>query len=411
MKRDEIVAWLRENNEARLAELWRRADDVRQRHVGGEVHLRGLIEFSNYCVRLCAYCGLRAPNAGLTRYRMSADEILACARQAVAVRLRHGGAPVGRGPGHRRPMDGRPGPADQGRDAAGGDAQPGRADRRGAGRLARGRGRSLPAAVRDLEPRRSTTGSTRRGRAATSDRLAMLRRLRELGYEVGSGVMIGIPGQTYDDLARDIELFGELDLDMIGVGPVPGPSRHAAGRSGLPARWCRTATRCPANELMTYKVIALARLVCPRANIPSTTALATLNTRSGRELGLVRGANMVMPNLTPAEVPRPLRDLSQQGLHPRDGRRTATRCLQARIASPRPRASARGRGDSPELPQDRRARAVRASVIRTTRKRTDVLGMPILDETERQRGYDFIDEPCLRRPAAAQGRRRPRSAT
>ena len=71
---------------------------------------------------------------------------------------------------------------------------------------------------------------------------------------------------------------------------------------------------------MTYKVIALARLVCPRANIPSTTALATLNTRSGRELGLVRGANVVMPNLTPAAVSRPLRDLPRQGLHPRDGR-------------------------------------------------------------------------------------------
>ena len=75
MEHAEIVAWLREIDDARLAELWRTADRVRQQHVGGDVHLRGLVELSNYCVRLCGYCGLRAPNDGLTRYRMSAEEI------------------------------------------------------------------------------------------------------------------------------------------------------------------------------------------------------------------------------------------------------------------------------------------------------------------------------------------------
>ena len=83
MQLAEIAAWLHETDPARLAELWRRADDTRQKYVGGEVHLRGLIELSNCCIRLCAYCGLRAENRALERYRMSESEILQCVHQAV----------------------------------------------------------------------------------------------------------------------------------------------------------------------------------------------------------------------------------------------------------------------------------------------------------------------------------------
>jgi len=76
LSRGEVLAWLQEEDPARLSHLWQWADSVRQEFVGGEVHLRGLIEISNYCIRLCAYCGLRAANTELARYRMSADEIL-----------------------------------------------------------------------------------------------------------------------------------------------------------------------------------------------------------------------------------------------------------------------------------------------------------------------------------------------
>lgn len=127
-----------------------------------------------------------------------------------------------------------------------------------------------------------------------SDRIAILRRLEELGYQPGSGVMIGIPGQTYASLANDIAMFAELDLDMIGAGPY-----IAHPRSPLGIAETARADQVPNTEEMTYKVVALARLVCPDANIPSTTALATINKASGRELGLMRGANVVMPNLTP----------------------------------------------------------------------------------------------------------------
>jgi biotin synthase len=133
-----------------------------------------------------------------------------------------------------------------------------------------------------------------------SDRFAILRQLRELGYEVGSGVMVGIPGQTYDNLADDIEWFRTLDLDMIGLGPyLPHPDTPLGRPGSGPA--APGAEQVPNSELMTYKVLALTRLVCPLANIPSTTALATLNQVDGRELGLMRGANVSMPNVTPPQ--------------------------------------------------------------------------------------------------------------
>src|SRR5512137_1069015 len=84
MRRDEILHWLLEHDETRLEKLWQQADRVRRENVGDEVHLRGLIEISNYCVRACGYCGLRAGNREIERYRMSEDEILQCAHDAEA---------------------------------------------------------------------------------------------------------------------------------------------------------------------------------------------------------------------------------------------------------------------------------------------------------------------------------------
>jgi biotin synthase len=125
--------------------------------------------------------------------------------------------------------------------------------------------------------------------------------LRVLGYEIGSGVMIGIPGQTYSSLVNDIMLFNSLDLDMIGVGPFIAHPKTILGQHKPDIS---SKEQVPNTELMVYKVIALTRIVCPLANIPSTTALATINTKSGRENGLMRGANVVMPNLTPTKYRR-----------------------------------------------------------------------------------------------------------
>ncbi len=299
LTRDEILGWLREETEARLESLWQMADEARRKHVGDAVHLRGLIEISNYCVRECGYCGLRAANRSLERYRMTAEEIMECV--AAAVDFGYGTVVLqsGEDDGITRPWL-----ADLVRRI--------KAETKLAVTLSMGeRSDDDLAAWREAGADRyllrfetsdpelySLIHPSRPGRK--SDRFAILRTLRALGYEVGSGIMIGIPGQTYGSVADDIEAFRTLDLDMIGVGPyISHPAtplaRHAGLRPILPDQ------QVPNTELMTYKVLALTRLTRPDANIPSTTALATLNKASGRELGLSRGANVVMPNLTPPQ--------------------------------------------------------------------------------------------------------------
>ncbi len=179
-----------------------------------------------------------------------------------------------------------------------------------------------------------------------SDRMAILATLARLGYEVGSGVMIGIPGQNYDDLADDIEWFGRLDLDMIGVGPyLPHPQTPLADRDAWPP--ASGDRQVPASEEMTYKVMALARLVCPRANIPATTALATVNRHEGRELGLVRGANVLMPNLTPTKY-RALYEIYPDKACIAETGEACHHCLSGRIEA-LDRQVGQGRGDSPNL--------------------------------------------------------------
>jgi len=297
--REDILRWLCEEHNARLEELWAAADRVRRENVGDEVHLRGLIEISNHCCRQCGYCGIRAGNHSLERYRMTANEILKCAHQAV--RYKYGTVVMQAGEDYGIETEWLTG-------------------------IVRQIKRETPLAVtlslgersdKDLEIWKEAGADRYLLRFETSDqelyelihpkfaggfknRLAVLDMLRKLGYEVGSGVMVGIPGQTYDTLAGDIETFRALDLDMIGVGPYISHPATPLG-SGEWIRRVPPADQAPNTELMTYKTVALARLVCPQANIPSTTALATINKANGRELGLTRGANVVMPNLTPVK--------------------------------------------------------------------------------------------------------------
>jgi len=111
--------------------------------------------------------------------------------------------------------------------------------------------------------------------------------------------MVGLPGQTWDTLAHDIETFRRFDMDMIGIGPyLPGPRTPLAGPLGEALR-APPDEQVPNDELTTLKALALTRLACPDTNIPSTTALSILDPAAGRRNGLNRGANVVMPNLTP----------------------------------------------------------------------------------------------------------------
>ncbi|MFA4985912.1 MAG: [FeFe] hydrogenase H-cluster radical SAM maturase HydE [Candidatus Brocadiia bacterium] len=296
MEKNELLNWLRETDEQKLEKLWAEADAIRRANVGDEVHFRGLIEISNFCVRRCAYCGISAENTALTRYRMTDDEILECARAAAD--FGYGTVVVQAG-------------EDPAFDCAAVErivrrirAEVGLAITLSLGERTENELRAWKEAGADRYLLRFETSNRRLfdaihpAHGERRDRMEILGMLRRLGYEVGSGIMIGIPGQTWDDLASDILKFRELDLDMIGVGPyLPHPSTPlAALEAELRAP---EDEQVPNSEMMTYKTVALTRIACPHANIPSTTALATVNKGMGRELGLMRGANIIMPNLTP----------------------------------------------------------------------------------------------------------------
>ncbi|MDW8037567.1 MAG: radical SAM protein, partial [Thermoguttaceae bacterium] len=225
----EILDWLRESRPTRLAALWQRADQTRRQQVGREVHLRGLIEVSSHCIRRCWYCGLRADRRDLPRYRLSESEIMACVQQAVdrgygTVVLQSGEDPgltadwiarlIGRiksetplavtlSLGERTEEE-----LFQWREA-------------GADRYFLRFETSNPTLFGRLHPPRNqeSDGVQNCSDSLEHPRLKLLTLLRQMGYEVGSGVLIGLPGQTYEDLAEDILWFARLDLDMIGVGP------------------------------------------------------------------------------------------------------------------------------------------------------------------------------------------------
>lgn len=286
----ELETWLREKNSAQLEKLWRQADHVRAHSVGNAVHLRGLLEISNHCSRECQYCGIHVGRKDLERYRMTRPEIEQCIHQLVDFGYGTVVLQAGEDPG------------------------------------------IIPSSIEDLVT--WIKGNTylavtlsfgerplevlRRWKQAGADRYLLriettdqalldkihpgrpygsrmdtLDRLSQLGYEVGSGIMVGIPGQTYEMVARDIQWFRDTDLDMIGIGPyIAHPDTPL---SDTPIE----ITQVSSSETMVNKVIALSRIACPEANIPATTALASINTKFGREKALSHGANIVMPNVTP----------------------------------------------------------------------------------------------------------------
>jgi biotin synthase len=330
LTREDILAWLTESDPSRLEKLWRLADETRRTHVGDAVHLRGLIEISNHCVRQCGYCGLRAGNRGLKRYRMTADEILACAHDARD--FGYGTVVLQAGEDYGLETDSVSRLIHRIKAGTGLAVTLSLGERGGDELLA---WRKAGADRYLLRFETSDDALYRRihpplpGRP--SDRIAMLRHLRELGYEIGSGVMVGIPGQTFTSLADDIALFRELDLDMIGVGPyIAHPDTPLGDGTWAPTE--PLAGQAPNDELTVYKVVALTRLVCPEANIPSTTALATLNKESGRESGLRRGANIVMPNLTPPRY-RALYEIYPDKACVNETAEMCRLCLAGRIAS------------------------------------------------------------------------------
>jgi biotin synthase len=279
--REDIAALLGAGEDER-PRLYTLADRVRSRRLGDAVHLRGIIEFSNHCTGTCHYCGLRWGNTEVRRYRMDPEEILETAREAAGMGLKTIVLQSGEDPyytveilsglvsaikeldmavtlsvGVRSPEDLRI------------------LKEAGADRYLLKHETADPGLFARLRP-----GTTLEGRTSC------LRLLKELGYQAGSGCMVGLPGQTIRVMARDLLLMRELEVEMAGIGPfIPHPGTPLAGSPG-------------GTVAMTLTVLAVARLLMPDVHLPATTALGTVHA-GGRGMALRCGANVIMPNVTP----------------------------------------------------------------------------------------------------------------
>ena len=284
---DQGIRELLESDDESLAEeLFRHAREVAVGQFGPVVWLRALIEWSNVCRNDCYYCGIRRSNRALPRYSLTRDEILSCCDQAWRLGLRTFVLQGGENP------------------AAAERLAPVVAEMRA----------SWPEAAITLSLgelpydtyallrrsganryllRHETANPAHYGRLHPAgmkleNRLGCLRSIRELGYQTGTGMMVGSPFQKMDDLIADIRFLESFRPDMIGLGPFL-PHHDTPFRD------------CPAGSAdLTLRIYSILRLMLPQAWIPATTALSTLRP-DGRTAGILAGANVVMPNFTPVE--------------------------------------------------------------------------------------------------------------
>ncbi len=276
---------LETRDESVVEELYRNAREVAVGQFGREIWLRALIEWSNVCRNDCYYCGIRRSNQTLPRYSLSHEEILSCCDQAWRLGLRTFVLQGGENPSAAMALA----PTVAEIRASWPDAAitlslgelPFKTyallRRSGANRYLLRHETANPAHYNQLHP-----ASMR-----LENRLACLQELQRLGFRTGMGMMVGSPFQTTEDLIADIRLIQRFQPGMIGLGPfIPHPDtplgQYPAGNAGE-----------------TLRLYAILRLMLPQAWIPSTTALSTLRP-DGRKAGILAGANVVMPNFTPA---------------------------------------------------------------------------------------------------------------
>jgi biotin synthase len=280
---------LRIADPAEMASLTGFADAVRRRSVGDGVLLRGIVEFSNVCRNTCRYCGLNRRNTRLARYRLTRDQVLAAAQNICAAGIKT----IVLQSGEEDNLDAvwlREVITDirSSLDAAVTLCVGERSRQEyqmwkqaGADRYLLKIETSDPGLYRGLHPGMSF-----------ENRIRCLEDLAVLGYQVGSGDLVGLRGQTVESLAGDLDFFKRGGFDMISVSPFIPHSQTPLAEE-------------PAGDLeMTLKMIALTRIVCPNAHIPASTAIGSLHGRDERPRALAAGANVVMPNFTPGDVRR-----------------------------------------------------------------------------------------------------------
>lgn len=336
LEREELVYLLKHLDEGHKELLFRLARETRDRVYGKRVFMRGLIEFSSICSCNCKYCGLRASNPSASRYRLSKEQILECCEEGYRLGYRTFVLQSGEDPWYT---------VDRMVDIISSikGAFPDTAVTLSIGERSMEEYAAMYEAGADRYLLRHETASRRLYEALHpnmdfDERRRCLYDLKDIGYQVGAGFMVGLPGQTEEDLAEDLLFLKELEPHMIGIGPfIP--------HSGTPLKNEKGGT-----VENTLVLLAITRLLIPDSLMPATTAMGTMHPQ-GRELALKAGANVVMPNLTPTKE-RPKYALYENKICLGDEPAHCRYCIEGRIRTTGLEADM-GRGDSCRMVQNR----------------------------------------------------------
>lgn len=294
------------------------ADTKRREIYEDQVYIRGLIEFTNYCRNNCYYCGIRRDNQNTVRYRLSKDEILSCCEDGYRLGFR---TYVLQGGEDSYYTD------DRICDIVSAIRShfPDCAITLSIGEKSRQSYQAFFDAGANRYLLRHETSNEQHYKKLHPDSMSLNNRkrclydLKEIGYQVGSGFMVGSPYQTTENLIEDLRFLQKLQPEMIGIGPYVSHSDTPFSSFGN------------GSVALTLRLIAILRLMFPYALIPSTTALGTLHPQ-GRELGLKAGANVVMPNLSPVSV-RKLYELYDGKICTGEESAQCRSCLERRVDS------------------------------------------------------------------------------
>ena len=288
ISREELEELLTTTDQELIEELYRRARATAGKYYGKEIYLRGLIEFTNYCKNNCYYCGIRCGNEKVQRYRLTVDQILSCCENGWELGFRTFVLQGGEDPYYTderictitKEIKKR---------------YPDCAVTLSIGEKERASYQAYFDAGADRYLLRHETASDAHYRRLHPEEMSLANRkrclfdLKDIGYQVGAGFMVGSPWQTPKELVADLRFLQELQPDMIGIGPF------------IPHHETPFADKQSGTLELTLRMLSILRLLFPYVLLPATTALGTISP-IGRELGLKAGANVMMPNLTPTDA-------------------------------------------------------------------------------------------------------------
>lgn len=285
---ESLIRLIREERPALTQYLHKAAESVRTAVYGKAVYVRGLIEFTNYCKNDCLYCGIRSGNRNAKRYRLSKEDILRCCRQGETLGFRTFVLQGGEDPYFTDEIL-----CDVVQSIKA--QHPGCAVTLSVGERSRASYQKLYDAGADRYLLRHETAGAAHyaklhpAKLTLARRMACLQDLKDIGFQVGCGFMVGSPYQTDEDLLADLRFIQRFRPEMCGIGPF------------LPHCDTPFHDRPAGSFRKTLNLLSILRLLHPNLLLPATTALGTIHP-NGRELGILAGANVVMPNLSPSEV-------------------------------------------------------------------------------------------------------------